>query len=447
MMIFTLLTVTSFSLTISGCHKSGTDSSAAQDIPQSSPQIWLCDIDEHKTDIGCVCGNYIIPNGTQCMNEQPACNGKPIEYPISGFGCADEKEGSYVCRFPWGCLAGDLVCHEGQIYKNDKCLNTEMTKQSNKIEVGMTCDKGDCLCGNVFCPKDSKCIISETTGKESCICGESSETDHCNCDEDDDGPNECIDGHMRFCRDDDEYSSEDSADGLFSCDSNEECGTQVCVKQWGFLCEHPGGCYEDNSYKSSHQHFVKGGKDYSVSLDKVIYGVVEEYGLVWADRCPYHIDGIYDVEETLCGSGDCVIPMDHGICGLMDIHTGTLTKNGEDSYDPVKCIGGTRYCHGKNNPPIIAPKESDGYLCTQLIDKHNPMRPQPRPGVKAWVCKKDSCICGGESCLKDMVCHNEKCISQEQVPDKDGNVSETNNPKANSAVQRIEYNEYKVSGT
>ncbi len=457
-------------LSISGCHKSGADSSEAPNLPKASPDNWVCNIDENKTDIGCKCGDYIIPIGTQCVNEQPACNGKPVENPISGFGCGDEKEGHYVCRFSWGCLAGDLVCHEGQIFKEGKCINTETTKQSNQIEYGKTCENGDCLCGSIFCPKGSECWKDETTGKDTCICG-MTEIDCCR--KEGSNPIECvdgrmqIDGHMQFCKFISQIRAEVSFDGLFSCQSNNEGYDGTCVKRWGFICERPGGCYEDKIDKSSHRHFVKGAKDYSFSLPGIIYNIDkyknndnvivkdtginivddDEYGRFYGKRCPYHIDGIYDVEETLCGSGDCVIPMEHGVCGLMDIHTGSLTNNGGDSYDPVKCIGGTRYCHGKNNTPIIAPEESDGYLCAQLFDKQNPRRPEPRPGIKAWVCRNDSCICGGESCLKDMVCYNEKCISQEQVPDKNGNVSEAQNQADYSDVQLIEYNEYKVTGT
>ena len=99
---------------------------------------------------------------------------------------------------------------------------------------------------------------------------------------------------------------------------------------------------------------------------------------------------------------------------------------------------GTRYCHGKNHEPVIASKESDGYLCTSLFDMHN-----PRFGIKAWV----FCIQGGERRLKDKVCYNEQCISQERVPDKTGHVSETPHLNANYPVHLTKHNECPVTAT
>ena len=382
---------------------------------QCESDNWLCTIGDNETDIGCICGDYIITDDTACINEQPACNGKPVEHPISGFGCAYE-DNRYECRFPWGCRAGNLICHQGQIFMNGKCTNPEQMNHDNKVEFGEICEGGDCLCGNIFCPKGSKCTMNEETKAAICVCGESGEIDRCSCDEDqedsDEDPNPCVDGNYVFCRDDSEVPAFSSSNGLFSCNSSSETFSHSVITHWHFTCELESGCYNDYNERSE-RHFTKGGNDYESSED-ISSNENYEYGRV---PCPYHFDGTYNNAETKCQTGDCVVPLEHGICGAMDIHTGELTKYGKEGYDPKKCIGGTRYCHGFNNPPLIVPKESKGYICDITYY-------YARYGIKAWVCGAQTCICGDQICLNDMVCYNEKCITQKQVPDKNGNTAE-----------------------
>ena len=81
---------------------------------------------------------------------------------------------------------------------------------------------------------------------------------------------------------------------------------------------------------------------------------------------------------------------------------------GKMFYDTVACRGGHRYCHGKNNAPLMMP-EDDSYLCKDVTHLPNI---ETKDGLKAWVCDKDGgCKCGENTCAFEQACVDGQCIS------------------------------------
>ena len=77
---------------------------------------------------GCQCGDTVIPNGSDCVNDVGYCHGKPIANKsisnYSDYRCARVSP-MFICTNPDGC-----VC------KNKKCI------------LGSECYDGECYCGN-----------------------------------------------------------------------------------------------------------------------------------------------------------------------------------------------------------------------------------------------------------------------------------------------------------
>ncbi|MBQ9816966.1 MAG: hypothetical protein IJM59_05805 [Proteobacteria bacterium] len=86
------------------------------------------------------------------------------------------------------------------------------------------------------------------------------------------------------------------------------------------------------------------------------------------------------------------------------------------SYDAEACKGGKRYCHGRGNFPMTAPKDAAGYVCKTIYEMPGYKSKDP---LKAWICdKEDGCICGGKSCAIGGACIDEKCYcGTEILPD------------------------------
>ena len=77
-------------------------------------------------------------------------------------------------------------------------------------------------------------------------------------------------------------------------------------------------------------------------------------------------------------------------------------------YDVYKCEGGKRWCHGKNNDPILVPENPEGYECrevSQIPDN------KAKKGLKSWVCVNPSgCECGGQTCEINHACMDGQCM-------------------------------------
>ena len=84
-------------------------------------------------------------------------------------------------------------------------------------------------------------------------------------------------------------------------------------------------------------------------------------------------------------------------------------STGRMYYDVIKCEGGHRYCHGRNNTPILAPEKADGYECLDVSSLPNIAETKY---LKTWVCTNEKgCACGESSCK-----YSESCIDGVCVP-------------------------------
>lgn len=237
-----------------------------------------------------------------------------------------------------------------------------------------------------------------------------------------------VNKNVRICGEEAGEIVDDGTYKQFACVTHFWEGTSG-FEQGYYVCMKPNGCK------------TKDGRLYSP------LGFVDNNEL---NSCAYYVSGNVDTtKETLCNTGDCVIPEDvDPSLKLMTIakygdfmpsgfsvvqenaeyHPDRYQSNyfvepddyfGDDAdklktliegfvVDTEACEGGVRYCHGQKNPPLRIPEQPAGYSC-------RPIKYYPGVGLnddgklKAWMCLEESCTCGGVKCPESAVCLNEKC--------------------------------------
>ena len=353
------------------------------------------------------------------------------------------------------------------------------------LKQGEICIQGNCPCGQGFCPKDAVC------NGNTCTCGINRDDAYtagkakpCNkryypgytCQ-----PLEKKgEDYHSWCTDPDSVWASSSEYGEFSCEYldvpcnyGEEHGFPKSLL-WGFMCKNPLGCYHHT------EHFAPVPPDFNPrselvpgkGFDDSRFSEWPDTDYKWKDKqarvftavtrydsdvkCPYHIDGDTDTtEETICETGDCVLPLKDGHCSLLDVdpHTnhGNTDTHANDrlmQFDAAACPGGTRYCHGVGNAPDPIPKEAKGYRCETIYKKGKPTN------FKAWVCSNcryrnamcyhtNACLCGNKICMEGMVCLNDEvCIPEEEYPDEAGKSRKRPVPSATASGKKRIVDEY-----
>ncbi len=375
----------------------------------------------------CECGDITIPEGTECIDGMPACDGRKAVTAIQGFGCfedenddppknAADKKVDYLCGLTWGCdLGNGKKCKYTQKLVNGECVSTVAPAKGDFV-----CEEGNCACGDGFCALGAKCV------QGNCECGYSDISTHCpdGCDEDDEFD------LCDKCQSEEIIGVTSQHHGEFVCDYRADGSTESSSKVYYHLCNNPDGCYIGD------MHFANGAIDYTGSSTRP----TEDFGdwnlrYVKSDGygCPYHIDGDTDTSmETLCPMGDCVIPKKDGHCGTIGMEPSAFHKveiqHGKEEhtiYNAEACPGGTRWCHGRDNAPEIVPAGDSNYGCYKVPKIGNPL------GLRVWVCDDEAgCVCGNELCLNNMICTNNHCISQNEYIKKMGKPYDTGYPKS-----------------
>ncbi len=97
------------------------------------------------------------------------------------------------------------------------------------------------------------------------------------------------------------------------------------------------------------------------------------------------------------------------------------TKFGIRVFDAEKCNGGKRYCHGKDNFPMLIPKNAKGYACLDVAEFPDYKSDLP---LKAWTCTlEEGCECGGKKCPQNAACVDETCLCGKDIITPDAQCS------------------------
>ena len=195
------------------------------------------------------------------------------------------------------------------------------------------------------------------------------------------------------------FSAQDKPAQPFACDRPScPCGTLTCRN--GQICR-DDKCTFDTlqpiALNDSNSHF-------------------EYYDTNWQGG---HVD-IYDIIEDIhkqckeTKSPNCTfdIPDDDNEEG---------TKFGIRVFDAEKCNGGKRYCHGKDNFPMLIPKNAKGYVCLDVAEFPDYKSDLP---LKAWTCTlEEGCECGGKKCPQNAACVDETCLCGKDIITPDAQCS------------------------
>ncbi|MBQ9817952.1 MAG: hypothetical protein IJM59_10890 [Proteobacteria bacterium] len=393
------------------------------------------------------------------QNEQ---NKSPEQTPAASAAPADTPKAPDAPAIPDAPQTNDPDANRlgwAKIVKDGKeiqrCYDIGGCEENGKRYLQSVEKRGDALCCGIIC-NDTAPADFETRGpyiegyrcdpdagymacaQQNCPCGEVSIAagDYCvsgvrvnpfpdEADEADDKQNEDEESGDAKCngKDEDNYTE-------FECLDIYYPGTGATTEYYHY-CTKPGGCT------------TKDGRHYR----RFSRALEDEDKL---DICSYYLTGTTDnTKETLCRSGDCVIPEDKDLDMIQTqinifvkkIPSGYIFDNGGDESktyegnedaeeyttygvpvlgfvpDTRTCAGGTRYCHGQSHAPIPAPANPKGYICKET--RYIPGIAQ-KDNLKAWYCSEETCECGGQSCPRGAYCHNEKCLCGQQ------NISGTN---------------------
>ncbi|MBQ9818452.1 MAG: hypothetical protein IJM59_13445 [Proteobacteria bacterium] len=92
-----------------------------------------------------------------------------------------------------------------------------------------------------------------------------------------------------------------------------------------------------------------------------------------------------------------------------------LQSKGKMYYDTYKCEGGHRYCHGKNNDPIVISDNPSGWDCESVVSLPGT---ESKTDLKAWICKlNEGCLCNNTPCGYLKSCIDGQCIEVSQPQD------------------------------
>ncbi len=332
-----------------------------------------------------------------------------------------------------GCVDGTRRVLPGVIKRSDG-LFCGTSANVDYVE-GYRCD-----------PKRGHAVCSD----ETCKCGDTEVLRDEICDGTVNGGAFAADSE-RFIPIDDAKSTDDGVDALLKslADGVRTCGEARVVKD--------DGTYREFSCLNIQTVRYDGDGDYGYwyctnpkgcrTPDGRIYNALSRINPLAIDDpyefCMYHLVGKEDTTvETLCESGDCVFPeeidpnqrlatiqaftkwLPDGFvakCAKSDaVNPCKMNRkplqNGYDVegfvIDTLSCEGGARYCHGRNNKPMKAPGNPDGYVCRQQYQL--PATPvffdKSQNALRAWTCNRDFCECGGKRCPQNAVCMDEKCF-------------------------------------
>lgn len=256
----------------------------------------------------------------------------------------------------------------------------------------------------------------------------------------------------------DRVITDDGSHKEFSCLEIDESDDEGSMNHGYWYCQNQNGCRTPD------------GRIYN-PLSRIHPDSIEDP----YDFCMYHLIGNEDTTDaTLCRSGDCVFPEEtdpNQRLAAVKAYTQWLPDGFEfkcDKTDPagkcqfgkkcretgcdaegfvidtLTCEGGTRYCHGRNNKPMKAPANPDGFECRQQYQL--PETPLfidlTQNALRAWTCTKEYCECGGQKCPQNAVCLNESCYCAGKPVDMsldyacDIAVSENNDSKSVEIIQR-----------
>ena len=194
------------------------------------------------------------------------------------------------------------------------------------------------------------------------------------------------------------YSAKPDAKDSFACDRQScACGTQTCHN--GDICK-DGKCTKDKQepieLNDSNSIFEYHYSDYTIAGAGCWGKVVDTYHELY-NQC----------EQT--GDAYCTlnVPEEEKVDGA---------DFGLRTIDAKTCKGGKRYCHGRGNFPMPAPKAANGYECQTIYDIPGF---QSKDQLKAWTCaEEDGCKCGDKVCPKNAACIDEACLcGSETIPE------------------------------